>query len=260
MMDGPLTLAYPQKREWLDFMSGRFSRDGKFLALVLTNISIGDPEQVWLYELNSGALVPVTEPPHESMRILDIAWSGDGVLYVSAGRTPNGVMQPFFLAATMEHREEIKELPAEIAEIFKQPSKKFHMNYTCCEEKNDRYHVRIEAKGHGTGTLSMRRADETKWTEIAIGGFELPTFLFDGVRSRVIYPVNGAILNFDLATRQRGNVLTLNNPYNPFLLDETEDGETVAYVEPGGCHWAAQRAEQLGVQQPRQVCFLRLKK
>jgi hypothetical protein len=260
MMDGPLTQAYPEKRKGIDFRWGRFSRDGKFLALVLSSISSGEAEQVWMYELSSGTLVPVTERPHNSMLIFDIAWSGDGILYVSGGRTPNGILKPYFLAATMEHREEIKEPPAEITEIFKQPSKKFHINYPCCLERYGPYEVKIEGKGHGAGTLSMRRTDERKWTEIAGGGFELLTFHLDETRSRVIYPLNGIIVEFDLSTRQSRILLKLNNPFNPFMLDVTADGKTVAYIEPGSCHGAALGVDKLRIEQPSQVCFLHLQK
>ena len=106
MADEALAAAYPDKRDGLNFSAARFSRDGALLALVLSDINIGDPEQVWLYELRSQRLMPVRKP-HESLGIRDLAWSHDGTLYVSAQRFTFSVSQPFFIAATAGHSHEL---------------------------------------------------------------------------------------------------------------------------------------------------------
>jgi hypothetical protein len=255
MADEALTLTHPKERGEIDFFAARFSRDGAFLALVLKNIQGGDPEQVWLYEMRSQRLVPITKP-HEYLSIRDLAWSKDGTLYISAWRFGGGnVAQPFFVASTMTQTEEIDHIPTEITEIFKQSSKRFPFGIDCCQEQDDRYAVRTTSRGNGYRTLSMRRTASKEWTEIARAGFELETFLLDPVRSQVLYPEVGRIVTFDLGTLQGRSLLSLKNPVFPFLLDRTEDGRSVAYVEPGGCLW---ETRPFKVRPARHVCFVKL--
>ena len=71
MADDALESAYATERRGLDFASGRLSPSGALFALVLKNITIGDPEQVWLYDTRSRRLDPVTETPHQSVLIND---------------------------------------------------------------------------------------------------------------------------------------------------------------------------------------------
>jgi hypothetical protein len=257
MADEALAAAYPKERGEIDFFAVRFSRDGEFLALVLENIQIGDPEQVWLYEMRSRRLAPVTKP-HELLRIRDLAWSKDGTLYISVWRFGDGnVAQPFFLAATMAETRQIEKPPAEIIGIFNQSSKMRHFSVTCCEERNDRYTVTVTSGGNGYRTLSMKRTASKEWPEIVHGGFELETFLIDPVRMQVLYPALGEVIAFDLRTLRHRPVLDLKNPVFPFLLDRTEDG-TVAYAEPGACLGEAPPISQGGTRKPRHVCFVKL--
>ncbi len=255
MADEALALAYPKERSGLDFYTGRFSRDGAFLALVLRNIRIGDPEQVWLYELRSQRLIPVTEP-HETFHILDLAWSKDGTLYTSTERGLSAT-QPF--GTNMARTREIGQLPREIIDIFNQSSKRFHFGgeVDCCEEpteQNGNYAVRVTAGSHGIHTLWIREANG-EWTDVADGGFELLTFIFDPVRSVVLYPALGKIVALDLQTHQSRSVLALKNPVFPYLLDQTGDGTVVAYIEPGDCLLGAQSDDELRIAHPRRVCF-----
>jgi hypothetical protein len=238
-----------------DPIAARFSRDGRFLALVLVR-----PERVWICELRSGRLVPATKPD-SSLHLTDIAWSQGGILYVIADREGVG---PVFFAATVDMTEEINQLPAEMVAIFVDRSKRLHYNikgYT--GEHNDQLAVEIMPRGHGAANLLMRRTASNSWTEIAGGGFELLTFLFDPVRSQVLYPAmfpgRGGIVAFDLRTLQRRTVLLLNNPHWAWLLDQTQDGAIVAYVEAGGCLWERQPVEQLKIDHPSHICLAEFK-
>lgn len=240
-------------------MAARFSRDGAFLALVLKNIQSGDAEQVWLYSLASERLVPVTNP-QERLIIDDLAWSEGGTLYVKAKRFPDyWVARPFVISATMASAREITELPAEMTQIFKQASKRLHFGVRCCLEENENYALRTAGDRPASGVLSMRELGSDEWKEIASGGPELLTFLLDPTRSQVLFPALGQITSFDLQTRRYGAFLELNNPVYPFLLDQTQDGRIVAYIEAGACLWDAQPVERLRIAQPVHVCFVTLK-
>jgi len=250
MPDDPLALVYPKERSelyGLSFFAARFSRNGESLAVVLTGIRTGDLDQVWVYTLATRGLAPVTKlEPLTHLR--DMAWAQDGTLYISAIR-----FFPVFFAATPEKTQEIAEPPAEIGEIFKQASKQFHIG--CCEERNDRFAVKVTTRGHNYHTLSIRKLTSNTWVAITDGGPELATFLFDHARSEVLFPDIGKIVAVDLRTLRRRTLLALNQPVFPLLLDQTMDRKIVAYVEPGGCLSNSQARSW----QPPRICFIELK-
>ena len=250
MADEALRFAYPKRRSAISFYEGRFSRDGRLIALVLGGIKTSDFEEVWIYEMASKQLTQVTNPQDASI-IHDLAWSEDGILYVKAMR-----QRPFFIAATPGQARETDRLPPEMADVFSQRSKNLHFGVDCCLEQNDRYAVRVIGEAHNYCRLFMRELTSKEWKQITRGGPELLTFLFDPNRSRILYPDNGKIVSFDLQTGQYHSLLTLKNPENPYLLDQTPDGRTIAYVERGACLWDTQPADQLRIEQPAQVCFV----
>jgi len=110
---------------------------------------------VWLHELGSQRLAPVTEP-HEHVHVLDLAWSEDGTLYTRTERGLSATQSVFGTTTTARPRE-IGQLPPEMTDIFKQPSKRFHFNVDCCqereglyEEQNGSYAVRVTDGPHGS--------------------------------------------------------------------------------------------------------------
>lgn len=259
MSDAALAFAYPQQRSHLDFAAARFSPDGRFLALLLTDILTGDPEQLWLYEMRTGLLTPMTPPPRqrESLVIRDLAWS-DGSVFISGVRIINSAGYPYLASATMAGLKTLDQLPAKVNEILQQPSKRLHV--LCCQDQSDRYVVASEHVGHGAWGLSMQVKGQRTWSVIAQGGGELETFLFDPSRSQVLYPALGKMMAYDLQTRQSREVLTLNDPWTqPRLLDQTQDGTMVAYIEPGACLGPARGGDITRTDPPRHVCLLKLR-
>jgi hypothetical protein len=100
--------AYPG--EGIQFPMGRFSPDGSKLALVISDVNTGGPEQVWMYDMQTRRMVAVTENPlgGRDPGIRALAWDIDGTLYVHGSRGGN-VLGPYNVAATMTKSEEIAE-------------------------------------------------------------------------------------------------------------------------------------------------------
>jgi hypothetical protein len=254
MADDPIGKAYPRERRNLTFCGGHFSGDGTLFAVVLKDITIGDPEQVWLYEIRSQRLIPITEMAQASMsiRIRDLVWDDDGTLYISAERI-HVVARPFFIAATMTQVNEIDSPPAQIANAFKRRARGEYRN-DLREEQSDRYVVTLTNQGHGDLSLRMRPANGGVRYEIMRGGWELESFLFDEARSEVLYPSGEAIITFDLQTRQSRYFLR-GTGGDLRLLDRTRDGAVVAYTVAGPC--AGKPDYDTTVRQARRVCFVK---
>jgi hypothetical protein len=253
MVDDALDLAYPKERIELHFSLARFSHDGEFLAFAINNVTLGDPEQVWLYEMRSHRLIAVTEKPRQSVQIQDLAWSDDGTLYVKALRLVN-VERVFFLAVKNGQTREIDQPLPQIAERFDRRAR-----LQCCEERNDSYVVKA-TKGHGYYSLSMRLSQQTALKAIATGGGELETFLFDPVRSQVRYPERvgstRTLVTLDLGSRQSRS-LQLQNGADLRLLDQTRDATLIAYTVAGSCLVKPSPDNQLNIGEPHRLCFVR---
>jgi hypothetical protein len=110
MDDGAMTAVYSKERPDLQFALGRFSPDGKLLAF-----TVGDPDpfQVWLYNLISKRLTPITPKPGPTRGpgILDVEWSGD-TLYAETGQAR------CFAATNAGQIKEMSQLPTEAAAAF----------------------------------------------------------------------------------------------------------------------------------------------
>jgi hypothetical protein len=245
-----LEAAYPNERSDLTFQSGLFSPDGGLIAVVVMGISIGDPEQVWLYDLHSHRLVAVTERPQNgSVRIRHLAWGDDGVLYVSAERI-HGVGRPYFVAATMTQAKEIDSPAEQIAKTLQQSV----LDLTPAPisgRRNNRYVVSVKNLGHGDIVLSARMAKGGESSQIARGSWELESFRFDADRREVLYPVRDAIMAFDLKTRHT-RCLLRSAGSDVRLLDRNKCG-LLAYTVAGPCGGTIDYKSD--VRQPRWVCF-----
>lgn len=257
MADDALESAYPGERRDLDFDSGRFSPTGVLFALVLKDVTLGGPEQVWLYDTRSRRLVPVTETPHQSVAIKDIVWGSDDTLYISADHiTGSG---PFFVRATMTEAKNVSSPPSQIAETFVRRARDSHRGYPqpLRERRNESYVVRAINQGHGDIMVQVRRAGGTAYQQIARGSWELVSFLFDGARSEVLYPdwIRGGIIALSLREGRARSLVTQPGG-NVYLLDSTEHLHLVAYSSYGPC--GAKPDYSNRVQQARRVCFANL--
>jgi hypothetical protein len=245
-----LEAAYPNERSDLTFQSGLFSPDGGLIAVVLMGISIGDPEQVWLYDLHSRFLVAVTERPQNgSVRIRHLVWGDDGVLYVSAERI-HRVGHPYFVAATMKQATEIDAPTEQIAKTLQQSVLDLTPS-PISEIRSNSYIVSVKNLGHGDIVLSARMANGGESFQISRGSWELASFRFDADGREVLYPVREAIMSFDLKTRQ-SRYLVRSAGSDVRLLDRNKDG-LLAYTVAGPCGGTIDYKSD--VRQPRRVCF-----
>jgi hypothetical protein len=248
MADGSLAAAYPDadKRD-LQFASARFSPDGKFLAVIITGPMTGDPEQVWLYDMTSQHFVPVVmDTPLKGAElpefgINDVAWSSDDTLYVYGEKERSGG-GPYFLARTATGTTtELAEFPDPIVALLQRQEASTVRGYGNREDRNNQFVVTVRSpEGHGSMQLTARTANGGETQVIADGSWELGSFLFDPVRSIVLYPKSvgfgtGSIVMFDLKSRRLREIAL---PVRvEALLDETQDetGRLVAYVADGPC-------------------------
>jgi uncharacterized protein len=197
MQDDALAAAYPQLRAELEVEDGRLSADGKFLAFSLSGIVSGDADQVWLYELATGKLRPVTETPVKGVlgfTINDMAFTADDTLYVDAERIDwrdQSANRTLHLAATMAETREIGAFPEVAAAVFARQQAAYAnaQNGGDREESNEHYAVSATNQGHGAFTLTARRKEGGEVLTLH-GSWDLAHFVFDAGRSRVLYADN----------------------------------------------------------------------
>jgi hypothetical protein len=216
----------------------RFSPDGAFLAL-------GTPSEaplltkVWIYDMHSKRLVPVTLDMQGLGRTsvdLLLTWADNDTLYIRHGDVPpylrlfrlSGIRTAMTEVVPQLLAQVVSDVPADVAATFERAG----------EQHNDRYTVAVQPRPcSGCGErLSVRLNDGTGAQVLA----EESNFLFDKGRSLVFYmkllaPYEAAaIVTFDLKTRQARETFI---PRRGSLIDQTPDGTgtVVAYLVQGSC-------------------------
>jgi hypothetical protein len=235
MPNEAMAAAYPENLSDLGAVYGRFSPDGNLLAIVTNGIVIGDPEQVWLYNLGTKNLFAVTETPvpKVSPAILAIAWVGN-TLYVEGDRTQTS--RDFVVKATANGAEEIAALPPEAQKNQTAPG----VDY---DDTVGSYRVWVEKPCHGCGfDLNARALNASKQFTIAsdMSGIGSATFVLDPPAPIVFYPViswNGAIIAFNLETRRSARLdLPIHRFSNLLAAKKEENDFLIAYaVDSGSC-------------------------
>ena len=232
------------------------------MALTISGITSNGPDQVWLYELRSRKLIPITVRSQGAIWVRDFVWSGDNTLYVKA--------DPIYLAATMAAVRELDQPPAEIAELFERRARRDDSmesnSFGWNVQRVGRYRVTAEHWNHGRFYLTVRLNNDTKSERIATGSWELETFLLDSKRLRVLDPESfwyGAVVSFDLRTRQsRSLFFQMGDGLQ--LLDERHDGTLLAYKLSGDCRqddvryrWIIDVSFREHWRTDRHVCFIK---
>jgi len=235
MPNEAMAAVYPLNLANLSAVYGRFSPDGTLLGIVTTGIAIGDPEQVWLYNLRTKKLFAVTEVPDlkASPMIHSIAWVGN-TLYVDGDRTQS--TRHFVVKATMDGAGEIPAAPPDAQKILEDPSKAY-------EEGNSiiaSYRVRLDRPCRGCGfDLTARSLKTAK--QMTISGNINGNFVFDPDAPVIFYSVisgsNGAIFAFNLDTRKSARLDLPIHSFSGLLAAKREDGGfLLAYaVTSGSC-------------------------
>ena len=235
MPNEAMAAAYPQNFANLGAVYGRFSPDGTLLAIVTTGIAIGDPEQVWLYNLPTKKLFAVTEMPvpKTSPMIHSIAWVGN-TLYVDGDRTQS--TRHFVVKATSEVAEEIPSAPPDAQKILEDARRAY-------EEGNSiiaSYRVSLDKPCHGCGFSLTARSLKTSH-QLTISSEIIGNFVFDPDAPVVFYHAisgsNGAISGFNLDTRKLARLdLPLHSFSNLLAAKREGRGFLLAYaVTSGSC-------------------------
>lgn len=213
---------------------GSFSPDGKQFAFAVTG---PDPEQVCLYDLASLRLKCVTGQAEwgfghaKTGKIGYLAWTG-GTLYA----------QPVLGGGAA-----FRVVPAETGPVIGPPSQGMLCAFRDQQNRTAGAGLAHFVSGNGNftvtawyGQLAMSTPDGEAPFNIATGGKELYSFVFDPQRSVVYYPesgrYDGAIVSFDLGTRL---YQTTALPFSEGLklLDAKREGDTTlaAYTVDGPC-------------------------
>lgn len=242
MKDEALAAAYPQLRAELEVADGRLSPGGKLLAFSLSQIVSGDADQVWLYELDTGKLRPVTETPVKGVlgfTINDTAFDADDTLYVDAERIDwrdQSNNRKLHLAATMEKTREIAAFPATAAAIFARQQAPYAnaQNDGDRDEANADYEVSVRNQGHGAFALTATRRRGGATVLSLQGSWDLAHVVFDARRSRLLYADNdgaGRVVRiYDLESKASTQIAA---PVAR-LLDVSDQG-LLAYAGYAGC-------------------------
>ncbi len=215
-----------------------FSPEGGFLAVAISQITIGDPEQVWLIDLTSHNVRLVTEPVIKGkvgLHIGKLSWESEGVLHVTVHRidwlnqannrtisiraTINESQQTIISNPTRNNelaipspsqQYEIIVTPPSIVEILDMKSNDilFRTENAYWEPVrwlNDNLFVFVTGQGHGSFMLHGGEIKpKTRTFKIDSGSWELLEFVADQrEQSRIAYlkhldDKNNAIIFYDL--------------------------------------------------------------
>jgi hypothetical protein len=247
-----MVAAYGNLFAQINFSGGRFSSDGRLLALTVTDLWTGDTDGVWLYELSSHRLVPVIEKCPALFRITDTIWANNDTLYVRA----EGPRKRYW-AATMSHVEEKVPVPLDVVQTFEQQPSVPEFRYENTQyvrRENAQYSVWVHRGGHGFNSLRVSRKGGTDERELVAGSWELESYIFDAQRSMVLYPAGGGeagIAVEDLKSGSSAGGLSLPNSHRLRLLDQTRDARVIAYVVSGSCVVSSDSTTD----HPRTVCL-----
>ncbi len=257
MEDDAFAATYPQQRVYLNFPFGRFSPDGTAFGIVVGDILINNPEQVWRYDLQSQNLVAVTEKPRPNTvpTISDIEWAGD-TLYVF-GQETAGVPREFLLAVTPTETKPASELPHA-------PETAFLQGAGSATVIGDHLVMYEQVCPRCEPDLIAHTKDGKPEFTIGQGGPK--SYIFNSRRALIFYALDGwygRIVKFDLNTRQSAE-LTLPVGESLALLDATrvQNAFLVAYAVNDSCvpresatdyPWVLTN----GNHRPMRICFLK---
>jgi Carboxypeptidase regulatory-like domain len=262
MKDDALTATFTSKeRLYLHFMYGQFSPGGTRLAIVTGDILNEEFEQVWLYDLGSHQLTPVTDKPTPGTlpSIQYLAWAGN-TLYVDGERRMGG--HHFVIAASPDKVEEIAAAPPNVAGDFHEISH---------DLDGGPYVITVDRPSRG-GDIQLRARKGKTGPDFTIAAAIQGDPIYDVASATVFYfgdSWSGKIVAFHLNTRR---VQELDVPGGGGqLLDVERDGNgfLIAYTVPGSCNieetpdgedpWVLPTHVEYRTQhRPAHICFVHL--
>jgi hypothetical protein len=239
--DEPIAATLIGKLNYTQTFLGRFSPDGTLLALATTNGNYG--QQVWLYDIRSGRMTPATDLAGGMVKL---AWSSNGTLYIrrdlnwttlKAGEKP----PVRFTAVTTTSIRDVKQLPPEISKVFDSEHR-----YVTTQtvpglaerffDENDKYVVTLAAAHGNAPFLIIEPKSPTGRRRVLQGSGPSFSYVFDKVRSEVIYPKADSYDSQDVTILhlQTGRSTDLFFRRAVIPLDRSPDGSLLAVSVYGG--------------------------
>lgn len=244
----------------------RLSPDGSHVAILLPSQELDGSDQLWLYRVADRKLTVVTPRPDMGARhpadavalITSFAWRG-GTLFAIAslwgnGRDGEGGPTAYY-AATVAGSRRLPDRPAEVEDRWESVTgglvyreDEFYDDLDAVESLrgNERWLVWTADRGHGTLDIHIRaRKPLGPPYLVAWGEWQLAQFLFDDVRSRLIYPADTGITQFDMATRAERRIAGTARGDRPYAV--SADLGTILWATRNACgdeHVAGQDAPE----------------
>ena len=244
MPNEALAAAYPQDLPNLSAVYGLFSPDGTLFAFVTAGIAIGDPEQVWLYDMRSKRLFNVTEKPVAAISpaIRSITWIGT-TLYVKGVRMQS--LGDFVVKATEDGAEEIPAAPSQAINALAARTVGT-AGYGGDTSSIADFRVTSTRPCHGCLFELAARSMKTR-KHFAIASLPDDQFVFDPNWPVVFYtlalPWNGAIVSFNLETHISTRMDLPTHRISRLLAAKRhENGFLVAFTATSGSCTAKQSA------------------
>ncbi|MBB5704850.1 lysozyme inhibitor LprI family protein [Sphingopyxis panaciterrulae] len=242
----------------------RLSPDDSHVAILLPSQEIDYPDQLWLYRVADRKLTPVTPRPDAAAKhspeavsaITSLAWRG-GTLFAIASLWNDGSdgldgPQAYY-AATIAVGRRLRDKPAEVEGqwesvtgglVYREDEFPDDLDAVQSLRGNEGWLVWTANRGHGTVDLHIRTRKPLGAPHLVIwGGWELAQFLFDDARSRLIYPADTGIAQFDMATRTERRIAGTGREDQPYAV--SADSGTLIWATRNRCG-----EEYLAVREP----------
>jgi hypothetical protein len=222
--NAPFVRDYGEVGRAVEFGRVLFSPSGNLLAFTLSQITSGDPEQAWVFDIAKGSLQRVTDVPVKGevgFSVSSLRWQHDDVLIVNLDRINwkdhSGSVEPQklrFHAGTVSREPNAREADAPAPPITS-PSGAFEIRFS---ERSSRV-VEVKTKrtlyktdevldgsswatrdtfiivrdhGHGMLTLQTAKVDpsrhKTHLSDVRSGSWELQGYAVDASAGLVYFP------------------------------------------------------------------------
>jgi hypothetical protein len=181
-----------------------------------------------------------------------VAWSRNGSLYVS--RPHELSADEFFVVTERGSLLQAVDPPDDVVAVFRLRWQRQPDDDRL--QENGTYAVRLQHELHGIKLIQVSELNKPGVRELAVGSWELESFIFDREHSMVIYPVerrgpDTGIVLANLRTR-RNQTLKLPNVRDLRLLDRHPTTNMIAYSVGDACDATSSKQEA-----PVHICFAR---
>lgn len=218
----------------------RLAPDGKHVAILLPSQDLDLPDQLWLYRVADGKLVPATPRPHRGAppypdgavaAIKALAWQGDTIfvrvaLWGGSGDGEEGTTAIY--KASIKGSQRVRDPSGALDGRFQPISTDLAVDDEALAtddaviepvQGNDAFLVWAADHGHATIDLHVRpRAPGAVSYLVGWGGWELAHFVIDDPRSRLVYAADTGVSLLDMATRVERRIAGTARGDRPYAM------------------------------------------